>query len=94
MDKNKNFFKTIGKAFHPGKYDELSERISKDSFKYFFSFMFIAFIFLILVSIPWLIQGPGYINGQLDKFDTLEISIDTEMNSAVIMPETRPRRVA
>ncbi|MFC1753315.1 hypothetical protein ACFL96_07980 [Thermoproteota archaeon] len=91
MDKNKNFLKTVLLAFHPGRYDEISERRTKDSFKYFFSFMFVAFILLIILSIPLMLMGPGYIDKQLSKFDKLDIKIETEMNDELHLTESNPK---
>ncbi|MFQ5474230.1 MAG: DUF1189 family protein [Candidatus Nanoarchaeia archaeon] len=91
MDQNKNFFKTLLKALNPSAYDELSERRASEAVKYFFSYIFLAFMIIILINIPFMLGAPAYINKQLGKFDRLELTVDAEMNKPVSVTDRTPK---
>ncbi len=81
------FFRTIWLALNPWRYDELRERRTGGIFKYFFSFVFMAFVLAILFMLPTLAT---FAYNQLSHFDVLEVKFNTSMNSPVVFPESRP----
>jgi hypothetical protein len=81
------FFKTIWLALNPWRYDELGEKPTRSVFKYFFSFVFMAFVLAILFMLPAI---AGLVTNQMDHFDVLEVKFNTTMNSPVVFPENNP----
>lgn len=87
MKQNLQFFKTMWLALNPWRYDEARQLSTKNAFKYFFSFLFMIFVLSILLMLPSLV---GFVDKQLDNFETLEVSMNTSMKKAVVFPEKEP----
>ena len=81
------FFRTIGLALTPWRYDEVGERTTRNLLKYFFSFVFLAFIVAVLLMLPAI---AGLVTNQMSHFSVLEVSFNTSMKSPVVFPENRP----
>ncbi len=81
------FFRTIWLALNPWRYDEARETGTGKVFKYFFSFVFLAFVIAVLLMLPAI---GSIVSEQLDNFKTLTVSVDTEMEKPVVFPEKRP----
>jgi hypothetical protein len=81
------FFKSIWLALNPWRYDELKDRGTGMVLKYFFSFIFLAFILAVIVMLPAI---SGIVSRSMGHFDTLAVSFNTSMNSAAVFPEKSP----
>lgn len=87
VKKSLPFFKTIWLALNPWRYDKLQERGTGSAFKYFFSFVFLAFVVAIVLMLPAI---ASFANNQISHFDVLEVKFNTSMNSPVVFPENNP----
>ena len=87
MKQNLPFFRTIWLALNPWRYDEARQIGTGKVLKYFFSFLFMIFVLSILLMLPSLV---GFVDKQLENFDTLEVSMNTSMKEAVVFPEKDP----
>jgi hypothetical protein len=81
------FFKMLWLALNPWRYDELVEKRTAKVFKYFFSFVFLAFVLGIILMLPAI---ASFANNQMSHFDVLEVKFNTSMNSPVVFPENNP----
>lgn len=81
------FFKLIWLALNPWRYDELKDKRMRSIFKYFFSFMFLVFVLSIVFMLPTI---GGFVNKQLSNFETLDVSINATMKTALVLPEDNP----
>jgi hypothetical protein len=81
------FFKTVWLALNPWRYDEVKDKGTGKVFKYFFSFVFLAFVLAVLLMLPTI---GSFAYNQLSHFDVLEVKFNTSMNSPVVFPEHRP----
>lgn len=81
------FFRTVWLALNPWNYDEARETGTGKVFKYFFSFVFLAFVLAVLLMLPAI---GSIVSEQLDNFKTLTVSIGTEMEKPVVFPEKQP----
>ncbi len=87
VKKSLPFFKTIWLSLNPWRYDELHERGTGSAFKYFFSFVFLAFVLAIVLMLPAI---ASFATNQISHFDTLEVKFNTSMNSPVVFPANNP----
>ncbi|MFC1742244.1 hypothetical protein ACFL3V_06945 [Nanoarchaeota archaeon] len=87
MKESVPFFRTIWLALNPWRYDEMSDRELGSISKYFFSFVFVAFVLAIVLMLPMI---ASFVNNQMSHFDVLEVKFNTSMNSAVVFPENDP----
>lgn len=81
------FFRTIWLALNPWRYDELKDKNTRSVFKYFFSFVFMAFVLAVILMLPAI---GTFAYKQLSHFDVLEVKVNSSMNSPVVVPENRP----
>lgn len=81
------FFKTILLALTPWRYDEVKERSTPNTMKYFLSFVFLAFVIAVLLMLPAI---ASFVTNQMSHFSVLEVSFNTSMKSPVVFPENRP----
>ncbi len=85
-----NFFLTYLRSLNPVSYIELSERMHRHVFHYFFSLIFVAIVALSILSLPKLIFLQYYINNQFDKFQQLEVNINSQMHAPVFITDSEP----
>ncbi|NQU78315.1 DUF1189 family protein [Candidatus Woesearchaeota archaeon] len=81
------FLRTAWLALNPWNYNKAREKRTRDVFTYFFSFVFLAFVIATLLMLPAIAR---FTSNQLSHFDTLDISINTSMNSPVSFPISKP----
>lgn len=81
------FFRTAWLALNPWRYDEARETGTGKFFKYFFSFVFLAFVLTVILMLPAI---GGFVSGQMDSFKTLRVSVETEMQKPIMFPEQQP----
>jgi hypothetical protein len=86
----KNFFKTVGMSFNPVAYDELSERLVGNTFKYFLAVLLLGFILAFLLAVPKIAGTAHYLNEQFNKFEKLDVNLDYEMKEPVVITENYP----
>ncbi len=87
------FWKKVLLTLHPKKYSELSTRTIRSGLKYLLSLLLASFIIMCILALPSVVSMPQYIESELSKFSKLNISIDTEMDSPVMIPEKDPQIV-
>lgn len=87
VKKSLPFFRTIPLAVMPWRYDRLKEKSAVGCFKYFFSFIFLAFVIAVVLMLPTI---ANFVDSQMSHFDTLAVSFDAKMNSAVMFPKNNP----
>ncbi|MBU2561251.1 MAG: DUF1189 family protein [Nanoarchaeota archaeon] len=81
------FFKTIWLALNPWRYDEAKDRGTGNILKYFFSFVFLAFVLAVILMLPMI---ANLVNNQMSHFKVLEVKFNTSMTSPVVFPENNP----
>ena len=86
----KNFFRTLLLSLNPGKYDILSERLTKDSLKYFVLMVLFIFIVSALLFIPKLATLPKYLEDEFSGFEQLEVNVEQGMKEPVVLTENHP----
>src|SRR3989338_899693 len=87
----KKFFDTLFKSLNPDAYSKLSSRDFNDSFKYFFSVLFLAFIFMILLALPMISKMPQNISNSLNDFYQFELDLKLDTKTPVLFPENDPK---
>lgn len=87
VKKSLPFFKTAWLALNPWRYDAAREKKTWHVFKYFFSFVFLAFVVAIILMLPAI---ANFANNQISHFDVLEVKFNTSMNKPVVFPEKDP----
>ncbi len=85
-----NFFLTYLKSLNPVSYIDLSQRMHRNMLHYFFSLIFVAVVAFLILSLPKLIFLNSYVDKQFDKFEELEINIDSEMSSPIVITDSDP----
>ncbi|MBN2111859.1 DUF1189 family protein [Candidatus Woesearchaeota archaeon] len=85
------FWKKVIWTMNPKTYSDLSETKIKKSFSYLLALLFASFILMSIIALPRIISMPGYIKGELGKFDTFNISIDIEMSKPVMITAEDPQ---
>jgi len=88
---NPAFWKSVILTLHPKSYSELSSRSVRKGFTYLLALLFASFIIMSVISLPNIINLPGYIDNELSKFSKLNISIDAEMDSPVKLTKDDPQ---
>jgi hypothetical protein len=83
----KEFFKDVWLALNPWRYDEVPDRTGKETFRYFFGFLFLMFVIALLLFIPAI---ASFVGNFMDHFEVLELKANTTMKSALLIPEERP----
>ncbi len=86
-----HFWKEVILTLHPQSYTELSSRSIRKGFMYILELLFASFIIMCIISLPNIINLPGYIEMELSRFDKLNITIDAEMNSPVKLTQEDPQ---
>ncbi|MBN1544512.1 DUF1189 family protein [Candidatus Woesearchaeota archaeon] len=81
------FFKTIWLALNPWRYDEAKDRGTGNILKYFFSFVFLAFVLAIILMLPAI---ANLVTTQMSHFKVLEVKFNTSMSSPVVFPANNP----
>ena len=84
------FFITYIRSLNPASYIELSSRMYRNMFHYFFSLIFVAVVALLVLSIPKLIFFPSYIEQQFDKFQKLDVNVDAPMKAPILLTDAQP----
>ncbi|MEK6808742.1 MAG: DUF1189 family protein, partial [Nanoarchaeota archaeon] len=87
------FLKTIPRALYPHSYLELRHRTLKDSLKYFFSIIFVAYFIMFVIAVPKLIHLSNYIDTQFGKFKKLNLQLDIELSEPVAFTDKDPQVV-
>ena len=87
VKESRYFFRTLWLALNPWRYEEAREKGTGKMFKYFFSFVFLAFVIAIVLMLPAI---GTFVDRQMSHFDNLEVRFNTSMNSAVVFPENDP----
>lgn len=87
------FWKEVLKALHPKSYSELSTRSIRKGIGYLLSVLLASFIIMAIISLPKITLLPDQIEGELEKFEVFNISIDTEMSSPIKFTESDPQIV-
>jgi hypothetical protein len=88
-----HFWKEVILTLNTKSYTELSSRSIRKGFMYILALLFASFIIMCIISIPNIIHLPGYIESELSRFDKLNITIDSEMNSPVKLMRDDPQIV-
>jgi len=81
------FLKSFFKSMNPGAYEELVEEPMKKSMKYVPKLIFFGFIIMILLSIPYMMTLPSYINNEFSKFSSFKVTTDINTTSPVILTD-------
>jgi len=88
---NPTFWKKVAITLHPKSYSELSSRSIRKGFMYLIALLFASFIIMSIISLPNIINFPDYVEGELSRFDKLNITIDAEMSSPVKLTREDPQ---
>ena len=78
-------------SVNPADFEKLIHRPLSKAFKHFFLALFLIFIVMSLFALPKIITLSSYLEEQFSSFDTLNIDIDIEMNSPLIISERDPQ---
>ncbi len=81
------FLKSFFKSMNPGAYEELAEEPLKKSMKYVPKLVFFGFILMIILSIPYILALPSYINNEFSKFSSFKVTTDINTTKAVILTD-------
>lgn len=87
----KKFFDTLFKSLNPDAYSKLSIREFSEAFKYFFSVLFLAFVFMIILALPMISKMPQDISNSLNEFYQFEFDFKVDTKTPVAFPENNPK---
>ena len=93
-EEQKEFFATAGKAFYPNAYGLLNKRKVKQALSYLFSFVFVCFAVMAILSIPKLLVMPTYIEKQMAKFNQFGITVNVDTKEPVLITNSSPYLIA
>lgn len=86
----KEFFKTLLKTLNPLKHHELSDRLFKDTCKFYCCLTLIGTILAFLISLTFFATFGNYLGNQFDNFDNPKISFNSSMSNAIAIPLSNP----
>ncbi len=87
----KKFFDTLFKSLNPDAYSKLSSREFSEAFQYFFSVLFLAFVFMIVFALPMISKMPQDISSSLNDFYQFELDLKLDTKLPVMFPENNPK---
>lgn len=82
----KEFIKTLFKSINPERYNELSSRSFKDATKYIFSVLFLSFIVMLVLILPFFGTFPLKVEQAINSFTVINLNPDIETQQAIIFP--------
>jgi len=84
------FFKEAYETFLWSQWKDISERPAGKGIGFFTRVLLLAFVVMLLLSIPQLIKLPGTISQQLSKFEKFQTSANVTMSSPIKLPGSNP----
>lgn len=85
-----SFWKELGQAFLPSHWKEISQRPAGQGVGFFSRALLLAFVLILLLSLPALVKMPHTISDQLNKFEALRLSGNFTMTSPILLPRNEP----
>ncbi len=82
----KDFLKTLFKSINPERYNELASRKFKDAAKYIFSVLFLSFIAMLVLMLPFFGTFPLKVEQAINSFTAISLNPNIETPQAIIFP--------
>ncbi|MBI1970328.1 DUF1189 family protein [Candidatus Woesearchaeota archaeon] len=89
MGRLQEFWSMFLTSLNPTRYHRLEPTLSKSLF-YFVSMVFMVFLLTSILYIPSLLTLPSYVQKELNKFDSLQISLDYKLKEPIVVPKNNP----
>lgn len=87
----RTFLRDVRSSFNPHHYDAFSLRDSmKKTGAYFFGVLILSFIIMGVLTIPFLVTLPQYLESQFEKFEMLQLTANVSMNEPVLIAKQGP----
>lgn len=84
------FFRTVPKALYPHAYMELQHRGLRQVIRYLLSIIFIAYILMLAIAIPKLINLSNYLDEQFPKFERLDFAVNIQTKEPIVITDKDP----
>ena len=82
----KEFTKTLFKSINPERYNEISSRNLKDASKYIFSVLFLSFVVMLLLMLPFFGTFPLKAEQAINSFTVINLNPNIETQQPIIFP--------
>lgn len=85
-----SFYRTFFQTLNLSSYDGFSESTPKNTFKYYISLVFNAFLVMLIVMLPAIASLPSTVEKNFDKIDTFDFNINFKTSSPITIPDSNP----
>jgi hypothetical protein len=90
MKKVMGFYRTFLQTITPSSYEDFAESTTKNTFGYYGSLIFNAFVIMLLLLIPTAIQLPNTIESYFDNVETMNFDIEFKTSAPIAIPQNNP----